>query len=1413
MPDQDSNIPSDLQVVIPHDLQVVDTVNNAVQRGYGQSAQLNQQQQALQQSDAFAAAHPIYNAAMLATQQNNLYAPLAGGERLLNTIDPSNLQSNYWQQKQQESQNWNVKDTGLGKAASILGGVAKFAVGANPVANALQTAGESYGSGDSGRSAMLQGGIAGVFGHLFGKGVSGEAVGGIASKFGPEVAGKVWNQLLARPILAKAAVRLGVGGSGVIAQNMANNFASGKPWDQNLFSGSGLGALTEAALGRVHDIGGKAAASFSPPSGQAPQPLVSTPAETARAAEEGKLPMRWEGANQNPFPAEEPHVTSPAPLPNKYATSLEPNAPPIGQARSSLIKPREENYPLANKQQYYKDLVDFHTRLGSTEGPEAYQPQQATRGHEGEEPISSPIEAVNPNLPPDVRDRLQKLATLSPEEEPITTPPQPPSPEVQRILAENPDLQENLVHQQRQESLQQQNMSLAKGAVEATQEPLPLWMRDTSGGFDTTTAKTLTRKIGTALTDGGKSAVQSLSNFINADKGKIGNWFHETTERAGEKVANFLGLRSLRTGASKQAIDAIRQIDSDTNLYALKLEAAFKPFMANNPHIDRLIDEVEAGQTPSNPGARSFANLIRERNKGMKEWALKLGVKGAEHWDDNRIMRTAAPLDISGRPAYDPAYQGPPPTGTKGSIGGPQDHIYSRKLTGGRDEFKLALQSKGWGEKFADPVTGHLYKQAQLYRYLSTLQKIKDKTLPNRELMVGDKLVDGERLLNDRMFQPFSRKWTAPYAVTAKLNDNTRPIAVRRAEFLQGIKDGTLKELPPHEPNSLLEKYLDDPEWESQTPAQPGQVYEKQHAQGGTGEFGQTRDIAAKTNVHAGGEPATGEFTPTYPEGSIPEGHMIVDDALSQAFDKRRFAAPEYAADIINNHLQQDIVDPKNPIMNGWIKANQGVLQMYMAGTPYHYMNLAVAGTGPNAGEAISRLGHGDVMGAARKAAHAIPIANIRDLWEAGKSLKEAFADPSLHQEMQPVANAIAKTGNVTERPAFLKPVEKPVGWNIVRGASNFLFDKYGDNLKRGSIYYAVQNEIERASKMGISLDSPQFEARAKAAIDSVHNSFDTMRTDKGFQDKLSNLVLRSVFAFPKWTISRWKLAGQSLADIPEVIKTRDLTPAQKSVIGQMTVTALMGAAITAASTGSLPKKPADFFYPMFPNGRRYTIPSPMQPLLSLMFNHGDIMQYLNNRFVPGIRIGQELYQNKNPVGQQTRGSLKDVLQTVGGELHPGLGGSGDALDRIASFFGVRPAPQSLDWTPAEKMAHDMIALHSEVGGKTDEQIAHRDLFNRLLQGLKNNVAGIRDQIAQAHNEKQITDEDRRNLFKYAKEGTGIESLIQAKELAPGDVLKIWEAMNAQEKSATKGIVRRKIAGARSLTPNQRQAYFQEVGQ
>lgn len=86
----DSDIPSDLTVDIPHDLQPVD-INALVRQGYARSAQLNAQQQNIANMDRFAAAHPVLNAGMVASRDLGVNDMMVGGERCL-TMRPARMQ-------------------------------------------------------------------------------------------------------------------------------------------------------------------------------------------------------------------------------------------------------------------------------------------------------------------------------------------------------------------------------------------------------------------------------------------------------------------------------------------------------------------------------------------------------------------------------------------------------------------------------------------------------------------------------------------------------------------------------------------------------------------------------------------------------------------------------------------------------------------------------------------------------------------------------------------------------------------------------------------------------------------------------------------------------------------------------------------------------------------------------------------------------------------------------------------------------------------------------------------------------------------------------------------------------------------------------------------------------------------------
>jgi hypothetical protein len=755
-----------------------------------------------------------------------------------------------------------------------------------------------------------------------------------------------------------------------------------------------------------------------------------------------------------------------------------------------------------------------------------------------------------------------------------------------------------------------------------------------------------------------------------------------------------------RTAKEHAAMQGIKEAASETKRSAFLMDALYRPHLdkidalikdGKYDQVQRLRDEMEAHQTPSDPQFANFASDWRAGGEAIKKLAIKAKVPGAGFLNEDHVGRAYGMIDAKGRKPYEPGYTAPKGSGERGLA--PTHFLIPRSVAGGAAESETAAAAHGMARMSENPFIDALGKRNDMLNFIHHKEMadeaVKDGTI--RKLDLGDRIAPGEKPLEDRLFNPPPRRFTADAkgGLLDTLNDHTVPLKERVASLKQGLKDGTVRELPPASPDELNEYYTNGVH---DVPGEvlPGQVYEKYNAQGGTGEYGQTRPVNTAATL-ATGEHATGEYTPTYKKGNIPEGHGLVDDALAQA-DKQRYAAPEHVANLFNTHLQPTPIDKDNPIFKGMSATNDFILQTQLGLNASHYVKLAAGASGNRASAVIPALRRGSVGDALTAARQALPVSGTAELIKAGRDVKAALGDPGTKWE--PVVQAMQKAGAVIELPKSFTNTPSPVSVNPkswLDFSKRLLFEHYGDNLRRGVAAMATKDALAEGARRGMGPDHPDVQDAVRRANTAVFNTFDTLGRDKTFQSRAAAVALKSAFAFPNWQISKIRNIGQAAFDIPRTLLHGEFSPAQREVTGNLFTAALLGGAATYASTGKPPESVEDFFHP-YVGGSRVTLPLPYQILTDMVYDRKDPVQFLENRLAPTLSFARQLYENRDFSGGKTWNAAKPnkpadfdpalaaksaARQVVPEAIQPDVGLDDSKHgktpeDQVKEFFGVR---------------------------------------------------------------------------------------------------------------------------------------------
>lgn len=1189
----------------------------------------------------FGAQHPYENRALAAYQGSGIPGAAEGIGRLL----PGQVGQNAFLANQNIMQTPVKEDFGT-EAGSFLAGSARFG---NPVLAGAVGGLSEYGQGGTPGQAITQGAIDSAIAWALGgkgntllRGMLNRALSGVVS----DAAATFGSKVLA-PVLPQ------------VAGQMTSNVNNGRPIMENVYKALAL----SAGGGALH---GMAPEGQSAPGVENQPPVQTAPVET-------KAP---ENVTPTPAPAPTP-APMPAPAtPPRIARMIQPNilhentgtegpggfgttskgpvpANPPFKDVAAQIQPVPESSPLLDPrrvqtQEIRSGLTPERRQANADAIGQVQNKYLAAGGVERRGIAPAPVPIAEPTKDATFETPEGMAGTpvpdkATPAEQKVGTPTQVQTPAEEAKEAAKPPAERTPEQVTAAVTRAVPKEDVPKDTFGAyTKKWLEKLWSDEGGGFDVKRAHDLVLNAGRTTKDimGGMAV------------------------KAGNSIGEFFGGNLGRSTHVVRAMDIIKLADDTSHLGGFRRAAAYKPYIdATNQMIQsgrakdvyRLVDEIEAHQAPSDPKFGNLGALWHEDGVAVKRNAIRENIPGAQYWNEDQMGRSAGMIDKNGKKPYEFGYKAPEGSGPGGLA--PIGHVIkSRSLAGGHEDFVNVLAAKGMAPMHENPLVTAIVKRVDAMKYVhfSRMAKGAVRTGLIRKLDFGDQQMPNEQALRDKLFQPPQRKWSATNegGLLDKLNNQDTPLKTRLALFRQGIKNGTVQELPPASPDELQEHYQSEVDYPYEHVIEVGK------------NKGQT-ETRAKTEFT---EPGTGEYHPTYEAGRVPEKHGLVDDALAQA-DRPRYVADKAVANIFNKGMEPSPVDPQNPFVKAIDSTNRAIITTKLGLQGAHYMNFSQSVSGLRLGRAIQSLTHGQLMETAKALRQAIPGTGLAEAVHEGGAAKEAFGNPNTPMESRV---QLAKTaGGIPETPDIFKGQAEKTNFknpaSIIRAAKRMLFEKVGENARRGAQFMGLQDVLNDASRKGLSPTDPEVIAKAKKVVEAVNYSFSNLKDSREFQSKAVQLALREALAFPHWTTNPFKLIGRAAGDVPELLKTTNLSPAQQAVAGHLLAAALAGGVMNTVSTGKLPQSAEDFFHPHVFGLGRWTLPAgPMAPVIALAYAGGDVVKWAEDRFAPVPSMARQYYEGRDFQGKKTRGkslfepnegtakmAAKEVLPTA---IQPTLG-------------------------------------------------------------------------------------------------------------------------------------------------------------
>ena len=532
------------------------------------------------------------------------------------------------------------------------------------------------------------------------------------------------------------------------------------------------------------------------------------------------------------------------------------------------------------------------------------------------------------------------------------------------------------------------------------------------------------------------------------------------------------------------------------------------------------------------------------------------------------------------------------------------------------------------------------------------------------------------------------------------------------------------------------------------------------------------------------------------------------------------------AARIINNYLSPGM--SKSAIIRG-IRTVGNVINQFQLGFSAFHMNFTSSeAIATQLGEAMDALAHGDIKEFAKHMTKA-PFAPISTLIRGDEMLK-AWRGQGKSSADEMLANIIAISGGRAHMDNFYAT-------NMVEQMrNNFKSGQYIQGILRAPLA-----AVDAASKpimeslvprMKLGIFSEMMEAELRNNPDMTHDQlrysggkvwdtiddrmgqivYDNLFWNKTFKDSLM-LTFRSV----GWNHGLLRLAIGSATDAASIANdaTHGRTPTSdkfnrlKYWIGSAMFVFTANALYQYLKTGKGPSEAKDYVFPKDGgvddrgNPTRHipfqnyfkdlyhmgthpvtTVQNKLQPMWAI------ISEALTNKDYFGTKIINEDDPLVKQIGNEVRFLAKSVLPFSVTNMQRNLDQGNKSIESvIGPWVGDIPAPYDIDQTAAMRKAHDIIASHQEIGGRTQEQAERSRLIGELSRQYRRDDPKAMDNIFKAYQEGAISHRQMQNIITQSKL-TPLQRMV--KNMSAEEAEQVYSKANDVEKEQIQMIVERK---------------------
>lgn len=550
------------------------------------------------------------------------------------------------------------------------------------------------------------------------------------------------------------------------------------------------------------------------------------------------------------------------------------------------------------------------------------------------------------------------------------------------------------------------------------------------------------------------------------------------------------------------------------------------------------------------------------------------------------------------------------------------------------------------------------------------------------------------------------------------------------------------------------------------------------------------------------------------------------------------------AARIINNYLSPGL--NKSKIIKS-IRTIGNVINQFQLGFSAFHMNFTSSeAIATQIGEAIDALAHGDIRSFSTHMGKA-PIAPVSTVIRGDEMLK-AWRGKGQSAIDEMLANILAISGGRAH-------MDKFYGTGMVEQMrNNFKSGQYVQGILRAPLA-----AVDAASKpimehlvprMKIGIFAEMMETELKNNPNMTHEQmrdvggkiwdtiddrmgqvvYDNLFWNKSFKDALM-LTFRSV----GWNHGLVRLTVGSAADAVAIVNDTVHGRMPKSEnfsrlkywLGSAIFTFTANALYQYVKTGKGPSELKDYVFPK--NGgvdssgnptrsipfQNYfkdlyhmkthpvtTLENKLQPMWSI------ISQALNNKDYFGTQIVNPQNSDTgmegliNQIGKEVEFLTKSVLPFSATNMMHNLSQGNKSIESVLGpWVGDIPAPYDIDQTKAQEKAHEIIASHQEIGGRTEEQAERSKLVGELSRQYRTGDPSATDNIFKAYQEGAISHRQMQNIITESRL-TPLQRMVKNMTLEEAE--QVYKKSNDEEKAQIELTVeKKKMAHSRNFVTSQ----------